>query len=63
MANKLEIEIDENTLKKLVLDYLQDKLGEVSLSAQDVQIEVKSTQNFKSEWETAKFRARVSISL
>lgn len=56
---KLNIEIDEHELRKLVLAHVQEKLGEVKLSADDIKIEVKSTQNFRSEWEPAAFRARV----
>lgn len=56
---KLNIEIDENELKRLVFNHLQEKLGEVPLLMTDIQIEVKSQQNYKSEWEKAAFRARV----
>ena len=58
MATKLYIEIDESTLRKLVLDHLSAQLG-CALSEKDVFIEVKSKQNYKSEWERAEFRARV----
>lgn len=56
---KFNIEIDENELKRLVFNHLQEKLGEVPLLMTDIQIEVKSQQNYKSEWEKAAFRARV----
>lgn len=54
----VNIEIDEDTIKLLVLAHLS-KLTNTDLSEKDVKIEVKSTQNYKSEWETAKFRARI----
>lgn len=59
---KVEIELDEQILKELVLEYLSDKLN-VSLTIDQISIEVKSKQNYRSEWESAAFRARVTRSL
>lgn len=61
MATKIYVEIDETTLRKLVLDHLSDQL-QCDLEEKDVTIEVKSKQNYKSEWEKAEFRARVERS-
>lgn len=58
---KLEIELTENELKELVFNYLESRLGDLYFNKDDVKIEVKSKQNFKSEWEYAEFRARLSI--
>lgn len=58
--SSVNIEIQESVLKKLVFEYLQDKLGDISLSPDDVKIEVKSKQNYRAEWEVAKFRAVVN---
>lgn len=58
----IEITLTEFDLKRLVADELQRRLGDTPLEANEVKIEVKSTQNYKSEWETANFRARISIS-
>lgn len=55
----VSITMDEAALKKLIVQYLQDKLGGVGLDSKDVRIEVKSKQNYKSEWESAAFRATV----
>lgn len=55
---KIHIEIGEADLTRLVLNFLSDKLNE-TLTEKDVIIEVKSKQNYKSEWEVASFRARV----
>lgn len=49
--------IDEEDLKKLIINSLESKLGEISLDKEKVRIEVKSKQNYKSEWEIAAFRA------
>ncbi len=54
---KLKIEIDEATVKQLVLKYIQDKLGNVELIEKQVRIETKSKQNYRSEWEVAAYRA------
>ncbi len=55
---KVSLEIDEDVLKGLVIDYLGGKLN-VPLANTDVKIEVKSKQNYRAEWEVASFRARV----
>ena len=55
----IEIEISETVHKQLVNGYLSDKLGDISLDDADIKIEVKSKQNYKAEWETAEFRAKV----
>ena len=54
---KIRVEINEKELRRLVFDYLRDMLGSVALKPEDVQIQVKSKQNYKSEWEEAEFRA------
>lgn len=54
---KINIEIDEKTLKSLVYDYIQGQLGGVSVDFDKIKIEVKSKQNYRSEWEVANFRA------
>jgi predicted component of type VI protein secretion system len=55
---KLDVELTEEDLKKLVIRHLE-KILNCELSIDDVKIEVKSKQNYKSEWEVAAFRARV----
>lgn len=59
---KIAIEIDEKVIRDLVFKHIAEKLGDVDLNPADVKIEVKSTQNWKAEWETAAFRARVEKS-
>ncbi len=54
---KLKIELDEKELKELVLDFIGRQIVDASISLKDVKIEVKSKQNWKSEWEEAEFRA------
>jgi hypothetical protein len=55
----IDIEMDEKQLRELIHSYICDKLGSVNVASTDIVIEVKSRQNYKSEWETAAFRARV----
>lgn len=56
---KVSVEIDEEKVRELVFDYLRDQLVNIPLKLDDVKLEVKSKQNYRSEWEAAAFRARV----
>lgn len=57
---KITVEIDEKMLRQLVLDRLSTML-EVPFKPEDVKIETKSKQNYRSEWESAAFRARLEV--
>lgn len=61
MANTVKIELDEATLKDLVMSYLSERMGNVDFKEEDVDIKVKSKQNYKSEWEEANFKASISV--
>ncbi len=54
---RINIEIGEEELKKLIIQEIKDKLGSVVLDTSKVKIMVKSKQNYKSEWEPAAFKA------
>lgn len=56
---KIAVEIDEKELRLLVVAQIQRIMGDVDVKPEDVKIEVKSKQNFRSEWEPADFRATV----
>lgn len=56
---RLEIELTEKEVTQLVMNRIGRLLGDVNIKREDVRIEVKSKQNYKSEWEPAMFRARV----
>jgi hypothetical protein len=60
--SSVDIMIDESTLKELVCDHLSKVIGAVIEEA-DVKIEVKSKHNYRSEWETAAFRATIHKSI
>lgn len=55
----IKIEMDSVELEKLIVRFFQDKLGDVDLELEDITIEVKSKQNYRSEWEKAAFRASI----
>lgn len=56
---KIHIEISEKELRQLVFNHVCEILGDVTIKEEDVKIQVKSKQNYKSEWESAAFRAVV----
>lgn len=57
----IEIVLTEQDLKKLVREHLSEVLN-VPLADNDINIKVKSKQNYKAEWEEAAFKATVSKS-
>lgn len=59
---KIRVELDEAALKELILTDLQRKFGSVGFSEKALKIEVKSKQNYRSEWESASFRAVYEVS-
>jgi hypothetical protein len=56
--SKIRIDVDGNLMKALVVGHFQSVLN-LPLEEKDVTIEVKATQNYRSEWETGAFRAYV----
>lgn len=54
----INIKINSVEMKKLIYDHLKGVLGETFSDQQinNVKIEVKSKQNYRSEWEEADFR-------
>lgn len=59
MAARINIEVDENTLRNIVHRWLCDQVG-AELDPKDIKIVTKSKQNYKSEWEEAEFKATVN---
>jgi len=56
MPSKIEIEVDENILKRLVAEYLANKL-QMDITKSDLKFEVQSNQNFRQKtWEDGKMR-------
>lgn len=56
----INIELTEKELRELVHDRICTLCGELPIKVEDIQIQVKSKQNYKSEWESAAFRAVVN---
>lgn len=54
---KLKVEITKADLIQMVLERIREKTGQENVSINNVKIETRSTQNYKSEWEFADFRA------
>ena len=55
---KIDIEYTEQEMRKLLHADIEEKLN-MPIDENDIKIELKSKQNYKSEWESAAFRARV----
>lgn len=58
---KIKVEISDKDLKRLVVAEIRRTMGEVKVDETKVSIETRSTQNFKSTWETADFRASIEV--
>jgi hypothetical protein len=48
---KIKVEIDQKKIKELIAEYVNSKLGELTVEAGNISILVKSKQNFRSTWE------------
>lgn len=58
---KIEIEIDEAELRRMVVARLSELMPGADINTEDVKIEVMSKQNYRvKEWENGAFRAKVS---
>jgi hypothetical protein len=55
-----KIEIDSQDVKKLILDHIKSK-GNPDVKLEDIKIVTQSTQNYKAEWESAVFKAEITI--
>jgi len=53
----VKLEISEEDIKDILCDYLSSKLGDIEIDKKSLDIQVKSKQNYKSEWEIASFKA------
>ncbi len=58
---KMRVEISADDLRQMVVDHIETMTGQ-SIMKEFVRIEVKSKQNYKSEWEGADFRAVFEVS-
>lgn len=58
----LKLVIDESTLTHLIMEHFSKMLSGIEIQSQDINIMVKSKQNYKSEWEKASFKAEINKS-
>lgn len=56
---KIHVEIDEQELRQMIIARFRELMPDTRINEPDVQIEVKSKQNYRSEWESAAFRASI----
>jgi len=56
---QVNVEMNEKDIRDAISDWIRKEVG-VSIYPQQVKIQVKSKQNYKSEWEEAAFRANFS---
>ena len=59
----IKIEYTETDLKNLVLKDLQAKFPSQKITLNQVKIETKSKQNYRSEWESADFKASIDVNI
>jgi hypothetical protein len=57
---KVEIELTEEDIRRYITEQLNVAYG-LNISWDKLPIEVKSKQNYKSEWEEAAIRVKVQI--
>ena len=58
---QIDITMTEDDLRKMIFNWFVLQLGQAAdkLKPEQIKIETKSKQNYKSEWEVAAFRARL----
>jgi len=57
---KISVELSEENIRAILADWLNVKY-KMSLRSEQLHIEVKSKQNYKSEWEIADIRLKQEI--
>lgn len=57
---RIAIKLDENDIRQILAEYINRKYNTI-LKKEQLIIQVKSKQNYKSEWETADIRLEQEI--
>lgn len=58
----IQVEITEAELRKLVKEHLQSQVGVgFDFKEADIKILVKTSRNFKADWEPGQFKASINI--
>ena len=55
----IKIEYNENELKKLIYNDLCRRFNEEIIDESKIKIMVKTTHNYKAEWEVGEFKATI----
>jgi hypothetical protein len=58
---KINIEVTEKQMQRLILEYIQNTIPNIQVQLSDILIMVKSKQNYKAEWEKADYRATLEV--
>lgn len=58
---QVSVSLDEKEIRRAIADYVE-KQTRVSIQPGDVKVEVKSKQNYRSEWEVAAIRCEFTAS-
>jgi hypothetical protein len=53
---RIKVELTTDEVKSLINQEIENRINSDKLDVSKVKIEVKSKQNYKSEWEVADFR-------
>lgn len=61
MVGNIRVEYSEADIRELILRDLQEKMPGVEVREEEINIEVKSAQNYRAEWERAQFRGVVTV--
>jgi len=61
MAGKVTVEYSEADIRQLIIDDMNNKMPGVNIDKKNISIQVKSSQNYKSEWESANSRGTVVV--
>lgn len=56
---RCDIELSAQEIREAICDYISARSG-VRIKPADVNVLVKSNRNYRSEWETAEFKAKFS---
>jgi hypothetical protein len=56
----VQIELTELEIRSALADFVADRLG-IEFTPEELPIETKSKQNYRSEWETAAIRIKVGV--
>lgn len=59
---KISVELNEDNIRGILANYLNNKFS-INIKPDQLHIEVKSKQNYKSEWEIADIRIKQEIIL